>query len=153
MTPGNRIAIVAVGLVALILGYVALKPKDDDTTTSATATQTTAAPATVTAPGTVVTTVRPTTTTTAPPTFTVTVRNGKPVGGVKEISVTKGDRVQIKVTDDAADEVHLHGYDIEEPVAPGQPATFDFTAKLEGIFEMELHSSETQIASLQVNPS
>lgn len=151
MTPGNRIAIVAVGLVALILGYVALKPKDDDTTTSATATQTTAAPATVTAPGTVVTTVRPTTA--APSAFAVAVKNGKAVGGVKEISVTKGDRVRITVTDDADDEVHLHGYDIEEPVAPGQPATFDFTAKLEGIFEMELHSSETQIASLKVNPS
>lgn len=151
MTPGNRIAIVAVGLVALILGYVALKPKDDDTTTSATTTQTTAAPATVTAPGTVVTTVRPTTT--AAPAFAVAVKDGKAVGGVKELTVTKGDRVRITVTDDAEDQVHLHGYDIEQPVAPGQPATFDFTAKLEGIFEMELHSSDTQIASLKVNPS
>jgi hypothetical protein len=48
--------------------------------------------------------------------------------------------------------VHLHGYDIERPVGPGEPATLRFRADLEGIFEMELHGSGTQIAELEVRP-
>ena len=72
----------------------------------------------------------------------IQIRGGKPVGGPADIKVKKGDRVQIVVSADAHDLIHLHGYDIEKPVEPGRPATFKFTANIEGIFELESHVAE-----------
>lgn len=156
MSPGNRIAIIAVGLVATILAFVALRPADDEETTSATAT-TAVEPTTTTAATAAETVQAPAPATTAaepsgPETFTVTVKGGQPSGGVEEIDVERGDDVRIRVTSDQADEVHLHGYDIEKDVAPGEPAVFTLDATLEGIFEMELHGTGTPIANLRVSP-
>ena len=77
---------------------------------------------------------------------------GKPVGGVAEISVEAGDDVRFRVSSPVADEVHVHGYDIEKEVPAGGTATFDFPADIEGLFEVELHHGEEQIAELRVNP-
>ena len=72
----------------------------------------------------------------------IEIKGGKPAGGVQNIKVKKGDRVTIVVSADAEDDIHLHGYDIEKPVEPGKPATFKFTANIEGIFEIESHVAE-----------
>ena len=77
-----------------------------------------------------------------PKPFKIDIRGGKPVGGPADIKVKKGDKVQIVVTADAHDDIHLHGYDIEKPVEPGKPTTFRFTANIEGIFEIESHVAE-----------
>jgi hypothetical protein len=72
----------------------------------------------------------------------IRIKGGKPVGGVAAIKVKKGEHVRIVVSSDAHDDIHLHGYDIEKPVEPGQPAQFNFTANIEGIFEIESHVAE-----------
>jgi FtsP/CotA-like multicopper oxidase with cupredoxin domain len=72
----------------------------------------------------------------------IEIKGGEPVGGAKDIKVKKGDRVTIVVSADAEDDIHLHGYDIEKSVEPGKPATFKFTANIEGIFEIESHVAE-----------
>jgi hypothetical protein len=82
----------------------------------------------------------------------ITVRNGRPVGGVKELSFDSGDRVRFIVTSNVADEVHVHGYDITRDVRPGRSTRFSFPARLEGVFEVELHDAERQIAELRVSP-
>lgn len=90
-----------------------------------------------------------------PPIPTVSVRNGAPVGGVQEIGVVSGDRMRFRVASDEAGEVHVHGYEITEPVAAGGMITLDFPADLQGGYEVELHSHATgdiPIASLVVNP-
>ena len=74
--------------------------------------------------------------------FQLKIKGGKPVGGVQDFKVKKGDKVTIVVSADAHDDIHLHGYDIEKPVEPGTPATFRFTANIEGIFEIESHVAE-----------
>jgi hypothetical protein len=83
---------------------------------------------------------------------TIVVRNGAPVGGVEELEYSAGEQVRFRVSSNEADEVHVHGYDIEEEVPAGGAATLSFQADLEGIFEVELHHSEEQIAELRVNP-
>ena len=88
----------------------------------------------------------------------IQIQDGQVVGGPGDIRVTKGDQVTIIVSADAPDDVHLHGYDLEKPVAPGKPATFRFTADIEGIFEMESHKAEDEgrdplLAKLTVEPS
>jgi major membrane immunogen (membrane-anchored lipoprotein) len=83
---------------------------------------------------------------------TIVVRNGEPVGGVEELEFNAGDEIRFRVSSNQADEVHVHGYDVEEEIPAGGSATLDFPADIEGIFEVELHGSETQIAELRVNP-
>lgn len=82
----------------------------------------------------------------------IRIKNGKPVGGVKDIEVEKGDQVRIAVTSDIAEELHLHGYDISRPVAAGETGRMSFKAKIEGVFELELENSGVPIAELAVSP-
>ena len=72
----------------------------------------------------------------------IQIKGGKPVGGAQDIKVKKGDKVTIVVSADARDDIHLHGYNIEKDIEPGKPATFKFTAGIEGIFEIESHVAE-----------
>ena len=88
----------------------------------------------------------------------VKIEGGKVVGGPADIKVHKGEHVRIVVSSDAHDDIHLHGYDIEKPVEPGQPAQFNFIANIEGIFEMESHVAEDAgreplVAKLTVEPN
>ena len=79
-------------------------------------------------------------------------RTGKPLGGVTEIAVDAGEDIRFKVRSPVADEVHVHGYDVEKEVPAGGTASFDFPADIEGLFEVELHHGEEQIAELRVSP-
>ena len=88
----------------------------------------------------------------------ISVKGGVVVGDVQSIEVAKGDTVRIVVTSDTADEIHLHGYDIEREAEPGKPARFRFEADVEGAFELESHAAEHAgneplIARLLVGPS
>lgn len=83
---------------------------------------------------------------------TIVVRDGEPVGGVAELEYSAGDQIRFRVRSNVADEVHVHGYDVSEEVPAGGSATLSFPADLEGIYEVELHGSEQQIAELRVNP-
>jgi hypothetical protein len=82
----------------------------------------------------------------------IVVRNGEPVGGVQELEYSAGDEIRFRVSSNQADEVHVHGYDVEEEIPAEGSTTLSFPADIEGIFEVELHGSETQIAELRVNP-
>lgn len=83
---------------------------------------------------------------------TIVVKGGEPEGGVAELDYDVGDEVRFAVSSDAADAVHVHGYDIEQEVAAGETTEFAFPADLDGIYEVELHESAAQIAELTVNP-
>ncbi len=69
-----------------------------------------------------------------------------------EVSVTEGDRVTLRVTSEEPVEVHLHGYDLEEEVEPGEPTEISFEADLTGRFEIEDHETETVLGTLVVQP-
>ncbi|SHF85490.1 hypothetical protein [Geodermatophilus nigrescens] len=80
----------------------------------------------------------------------VEVAGGRVTGDTGRMVVAAGERVALTVTSDVADELHLHGYDLTADLAPGTPATVEFTADLPGVFEAELHGSGTVLLSLQV---
>ena len=69
-----------------------------------------------------------------------------------EITVTEGDRVVLQVIADTPHEIHLHGYDIEREVAPGEPARLTFQADLTGRFTIEDHETEEELGTLVVRP-
>jgi hypothetical protein len=88
---------------------------------------------------------------------TIQIKDAKPLGGIQDLSVTKGDPIRFEVDSDTAGDVHLHGYEIEKPVEKGGTASFDVPSTLDGKFEIELHigGSETnavQIGELTVTP-
>jgi hypothetical protein len=82
--------------------------------------------------------------------FTLSIENGALEPG--EIEVREGDRVTLRLTSDRPVEVHLHGYDLEEEVSPGEAATLSFDADLPGRFELEDHESEDVLGVLLVQP-
>jgi hypothetical protein len=82
----------------------------------------------------------------------VVVVDGEPEGGVQELDYNKGDEVEFVVESDTAAEVHVHGYDLMEDVEAGSKVEFDFPADIEGIFEVELEETATQLIELRVNP-
>lgn len=83
---------------------------------------------------------------------TIVIENGKPVGGVAQLTYNEGEQVRFKVESDVSDEVHMHGYDIMKDVKAGGSVSFDFPATIEGVFEAELEGRKEQIVELTVNP-
>lgn len=119
---------------------------DDDTptvaggqpseTTAPAATPTTAAGTATTAPaGTV---------------LAVTVRGGQVVEGASRQRATLNQPVTIRVTSDAADQVHVHGYEKLVDVAPGRPAEVTFVANIPGVFEVELERTHRLLFTMEV---
>jgi len=149
---GTRIAALLVTLAVIVGLFFAFKGGgDDDSTTATTATTDTAAATTDDSgsePAGEKKKEKPSDSS-AP---VIEVVGGQPQGGIAGLDFNQGDEIRFDVNSDAADEVHVHGYDIEEEVPAGGTAKFDFPADLEGVFEVELHSSETQLAELTVNP-
>jgi hypothetical protein len=145
----RKVALIAAALGLILSLFLALRPGDDEETTTtigATTTQqetgaTTEAPATTTEPR----------ATTARPTGTVEFRIVAG-GSIERGKVQTGRKVRIVVTSEVADEVHLHGYDLSADVAPGEEAEIEFEATIPGQFEIELEDRGQLIGVLEVGP-
>lgn len=149
MGRGRVVALTAVALALLAGLYLALRPGGEEvapepppaptatTATSATAPTATVAP--VPAPA-------------GPTRIPIRVTAGRPADGVARVTVPKDEQVVLVVRADAADVVHLHGYDREAPVGPGAPAQIGFTASVAGKFEVELEQTGVLIAEISVTP-
>jgi len=92
----------------------------------------------------------------AEPAFEVIeMKGGEPVGGVRKLTYTQGERVRIEIRlDEPQEDVHIHGYE-EEKLNPSGTVRFDFPARLDGIYELEAHGPDGDVvlAELVVNPS
>jgi hypothetical protein len=154
--PRARLLLILAGAAAVVLLFVVLRPggdDDEDSTPPATTTRTAASSTTTTAPG---TTTAPATTAPKPKAratvLRITVRAGRPVGGIQRASTRKGEAVRVIVRSDVADHVHLHGYDVMRDVGPGRPAQLAIRATLTGRFEIELEDRGLEIGQLEVRP-
>jgi hypothetical protein len=152
----TRLAILAAAAIVAVALFVVLRPDGDDggdtaapATTPATTTATTSAAETTAPPA-----------TTAPAgrepsgvTVRVVVRNGRPQGGIKRVTVAEGSRVRLVVRSDVSDHVHVHGYDLFRDIGPGAPAQLTFRATIPGQFEVELEDRGLPIAEIEVRPA
>lgn len=83
--------------------------------------------------------------------ITLTVRNGKVTGDTGRVKVRLGSVVQLVVTSDVADEVHVHTYDKHMDLTVDQPGTLTFTAGIPAIVEIELESRKLLLTRLEVS--
>lgn len=138
-----RIGVLAAVVAVAVVLFIVLSGGDDDDG------ETTTAAVTTTTTGTTTDAEQPE----GPP--VITVRDGKPVGGVQDLTFDRGDQVRFVVQlAQPAEEVHVHGYEIEEP-AGTSPVRVSFPADIDGVFDVEVHSHELgdiEIAKLTVNP-
>lgn len=86
-----------------------------------------------------------------PQRIAITVVGGRPRGGIARPAITHGRRVVLVVRSDVADEIHVHGYDVSEPVAAGGRVVLRFAATIPGRFEVELEERGVPLAELTVS--
>lgn len=84
-------------------------------------------------------------------TIVAAYENGAVTTEADRVEVSVGDIVEIVVSSDEAEEIHLHGYDIVADVGAGETATLRFTAEVPGIFEVELEGSGALIVELVIS--
>ena len=72
--------------------------------------------------------------------FELRIEGGEVADEMRKLRVTEGDRVRLRWTADAPTVLHLHGYDLEQQVAPGQVSEFRFEAYATGRFPLEVHA-------------
>lgn len=117
-----------------------------------------AAPATG-APAPVPSDATPTPTEVAPPPPTgpavqrlaITVAGEQVTGSTGTVPVALGQPVELTVTSDVADEVHVHGVDVSADVPAGGTVVMSFTQTSPGRFEVELEQRKRVLARLQVS--
>jgi len=144
---------VALMLAAVTAGAIALAGCGGDSTNDAvTTTETTATAPTTTADATTTTETTQTTPASEAKVIMVNVVKGVPKGGIQRPTVHKGDKVVLVVRTDSGEAVHLHGYNIEKDVVPGQAVRMPFTANIAGRFEVELHPTDALLAVIEVKP-
>jgi len=84
------------------------------------------------------------------------IRNGTLPAEQRLIKVRQGDELILRWTSDKRVTVHLHGYDIEQAIAPGAPVTMRVSARASGRFPIELHGTkpgdESTLGYLEVHP-
>ena len=138
-SPGVRAAVVAViGIAVAVVLFAVLSGSDDDSPTTpsaATAPQQTGGGNSEQA---------------GVP--TIVIKDGEPVGGVEDMTFTSGDDIRFNVKSDADWEIHFHGYNVMEDVEAGGEVSFDVPADIEGVFEVEIEDTATQVAQVTVEP-
>jgi hypothetical protein len=135
MSKTQRIVLLAAAAVVVVVAIVVVGGGGDDKKTETTTTQAAGGAKS------------------QPAVPTIEIKKGAPVGGVKDITLNKGDQIRLVVTStDTTDEIHMHGYDKKMNLSPGHPARFDVPATIDGVFEVELEDAGKQIAELKVEP-
>ncbi|HVT34162.1 MAG TPA: hypothetical protein VHE37_01155 [Nevskiaceae bacterium] len=84
--------------------------------------------------------------------FELVVKDRRLVSGPQLLSVNQGDAVTIGIVSDAAEELHLHGYNLKLELAPNQHAVLAFNATHSGHFEYELEHARVELGALEVQP-
>ena len=144
MSSNQRFGLLGAAAIIMIVAFLALRPGEAETpTVSSNTTKPKATEARRTAG---------TATSEAPPTPKPSPGPLLGAGRVERLTATKGERVRFRVRSKAADELHVHGYDIRQDLAAGKAVPVSFEADIDGVFEVELEGAGEQVASLRVDP-
>ena len=81
----------------------------------------------------------------------LTVKGSSVTGDTGTVDVKLGRPVELTVTSDVADEVHVHGVDVGREVPAGGTVVLTFTQTAPGRFEVELERRKRVLTRLQVS--
>jgi hypothetical protein len=141
----TRLLILAATVVIAAVLFVVLRPDDDEPAATTTQSNTTTEREPTVPPP------RPP----APPppaVVQITVRDGRPVGGIRRVTVGRGRLVILVVTSNIVDHIHLHGYDELRDLTPARPARISFRATIVGTVELELEDRRVPLAQVTTQP-
>lgn len=68
----------------------------------------------------------------------------------KKMQVAKDTLVTLRVRSTHEDEIHVHGYDVEEKIPKGETVVVSFKADKSGSFEVETHNPAKTVVILNV---
>jgi hypothetical protein len=71
--------------------------------------------------------------------------------GSRVENVKLGENVILRLTSDSDEDYHVHGYDLQQKVAAGVEAQFEFKADMAGDFEVESHVTDKVYVVLHVS--
>jgi hypothetical protein len=80
----------------------------------------------------------------------VAYAGGQVTGSSGREEVRLGEQVVLRFSSDVAEEVHVHGYDLEVALPAGGSAEIPVSATIPGVFEVELHESGKVLYQLRV---
>lgn len=147
MSRGQRFGFIALALAIIVTAGVMLKPKPNKAPTTAPtpAKQTSARTSGEAQPG-------------KPADSTATQAEAEKSVPVlvqdkhQNIKVKKGEEVHFRVYSKVPEVIHIHGYDIERKIPANRAVDVRFKATTDGVYEIEFHGSDTEIAKLHVQP-
>ena len=73
--------------------------------------------------------------------FDLDIVRGEVAATQRLLRVEKGDALKLRITSDAAGELHLHGYRLAATLSAGQAAELSFTAYATGRYPFEWHAA------------
>jgi plastocyanin len=80
--------------------------------------------------------------------ITITGKQVSPAPTTVDLAV--GEKLTLVVTSDHADELHLHGFDVEDKLTAGAATTGTVTGKEPGVYEVETHEPALRLLKIAV---
>lgn len=81
---------------------------------------------------------------------TITVRGRKVTPAPARVAIRVGETLRLVVTTDHDDVLHAHGFNVEQPLRAGQPATVELVGAEPGQYEVETHQPALRLLVVQV---
>jgi len=91
-----------------------------------------------------------TTSTSTGRTIAITVTGSTITPAPAQVDLPVGQTLTLVVTSDHDDQLHAHGFEVEEDIKAGVPATIALTGKDPGVYEVELHHPALTLLTVAV---
>ena len=83
-------------------------------------------------------------------TIDITVKGSTVTPAPATVDLAVGEQLTLTVTSDHADQLHIHGFEIEKDLVAGTPLSVTVTGAQPGVYEVETHHPELRLMKIAV---
>jgi plastocyanin len=83
-------------------------------------------------------------------TIVITLTGSKVTPAPATVDLAVGEKLTLTVTSDHADQLHIHGFEVEQDLVAGTPTTVTVTGDQPGVYEVETHHPELRLMKIAV---
>jgi plastocyanin len=83
-------------------------------------------------------------------TIAITVKGSTVTPAPTTVDLAVGEQLTLTVTSDHADQLHIHGFEVEKDLVAGTPTTVTLTGAQPGVYEVETHHPELRLMKIAV---